>query len=122
MIEEVKGLKNEIKMLRKELNKPNASKEELLTFEMLGTYQHVINQQVWPWWWEHVDALYKVADRIPTWVVGDSVMAVWASGKEDIPNSFTNWDSLETEVGMALMLSRGSSCLGLVEAPLLLLC
>ena len=40
-------------------------------------------------------------------------MAVWASGKEDLPNSFTNWDSTETEVGMALMLSRGSSCLGL---------
>ena len=113
VIEEVKGLKNEIKALRKELNKPNASKEELLTFEMLGRYQHVINQQVWPWRWEHVDALYKVADRIPTWVVGDSVMAVWASGKEDLPNSFTNWDSPETVVGMALMLSRGSSCLGL---------
>ena len=113
VIEEVKGLKNEIKALRKELKKPNASKEELLTFEMLGRYQHVINQQAWPWQWEHVDALYKVADHIPAWVVGDSVMAVWASGKEDLPNSFTNWDSPETEVGMVLMLSRGSSCLGL---------
>ena len=40
-------------------------------------------------------------------------MAVWASGKEDLPNSFTNWDSPEKEVGMALMMSRGSSCLGL---------
>ena len=113
VVEEVKGLKNEIKALRKELDKPNASKEELLTFEMLGRYQHVINQQAWLWRWEHVDALYKVADRIPAWVVGDSVMAVWASGKEDLPNSFTNWDSPETVAGMALMLSRGSSCLGL---------
>ena len=113
MIEEVKGLKNEIKALRKELDKPNASKEELLTFEMLGRYQHVINQQAWLWQWEHVDALYKVTDRIPAWVVGDSVMAVWASGKEDLPNSFTNWDSSKTVAGMVLMLSRGSSCLGL---------
>ena len=113
VIEEVKGLKNEIKVLRKELDKPNTSKEELLTFEMLGRYQHVINQQAWLWWWEHIDALYKVTNCIPTWVVGDSVMAVWASGKEDLPNSFTNWDSPETVAGMVLMLSRGSSCLGL---------
>ena len=112
-MEEVKDLKNEIKVLRKELDKPNASKEELLTFEMLGRYQHIVNQQVWPWRWEHIDALYKVADRIPAWVVDDSVMAVWVSGKEDLPNSFTNWDSPETVASMALMLSRGSSCLGL---------
>ena len=113
VMEEVKDLKNEIKALRKELDKPNASKEELLTFEMLGRYQHIVNQQAWPWRWEHIDALYKVVDRIPTWVVADSVMAVWASGKEDLPNSFTNWDSPETVANMALMLSRGSSCLGL---------
>ena len=49
VIEEVKRLKNEIKALRKELKKPNASKEEILTFEMLGRYRHVINQQVWLW-------------------------------------------------------------------------
>ena len=55
----------------------------------------------------------QVTDRIPAWVVGDTVMAVWASGKEDLPNSFTNWDSPEKEAGMALMMSRGSSCLGL---------
>ena len=112
-MEEVKDLKNKIKALRKELNKPNASKEELLTFEMLGRYQHIVNQQAWPWRWEHVDALYKPVDRIPAWVVANSVMVVWASGKEDLPNSFTNWDSPETVANMALMLSRGSSCLGL---------
>ena len=112
-MEEVKDLKNEIKALRKELDKPNASKEELLTFEMLGRYQHIVNQQAWPWRWEHIDVLYKVADRIPAWVVANSVMAVWASGKEDLPNSFTNWDSPEMVANMALMLSRGSSCLRL---------
>ena len=48
VMEEVKDLKNEIKALRKELDKPNASKEELLTFEMLGRYQHIVNQQAWP--------------------------------------------------------------------------
>ena len=40
-------------------------------------------------------------------------MTVWVSGKEDLPNSFMNWDSPEKEAGMALMMSRGSSCLGL---------
>ena len=113
MMEEVKELKNEIKVLRKQLDKPNASKEELLTFEMLGRYQHIVNQQAWPRRWEHVDALYKAVNRIPAWAVEDSVMAAWASGKEDLPNSFTNWDSPETVSGMALMLSRGSSCMGL---------
>ena len=113
VMEEVKDLKNEIKVLRKELNKPNASKEELLTFEVLGRYQHIVNQQAWPCRWEHVDTLYKPVEHIPTWVVADSVMMVWASGTEDLPNSFTNWDSPETVANMALMLSRGSSCLGL---------
>ena len=36
--EEVKRLKNEIKALRKELDKPNAPKEELLTFDMLDRH------------------------------------------------------------------------------------
>ena len=35
---EVKRLKNEIKALQKELDKPNASKEELLTFDMLDRH------------------------------------------------------------------------------------
>ena len=39
IIKEVKCLKNEIKALWKELKKPNASKEELLTFEMLGRHK-----------------------------------------------------------------------------------
>ena len=64
-MEEVKDLKNEIKALRKELDKPNASKEELLTFKMLGRYQHIVNQQAWPWRLEHVDALYKVPIAYP---------------------------------------------------------
>ena len=38
-------------------------------------------------------------------------MAVWASGKQGPPNSFVNWDSPEKVAGMALMLSRGPSCL-----------
>ena len=39
-------------------------------------------------------------------------MAVWASGKQGPPNSFVNWDSPEKVAGMAQMLSRGPSCLG----------
>ena len=39
-------------------------------------------------------------------------MAVWASGKQGPPNSFVDWDSPEKVAGMALMLSRGPSCVG----------
>ena len=117
VMEEVRELKNEIKALRQQLDKPNASKEDLLTYEMLGRYRHVVNQQGWPWRWEHVSALYKPVDRIPAWAVEDPVMKTWASEKEDLPNSFWNWDAAETVPGMALMLSRGSSCMG-VESDL----
>ena len=109
--EEVKRLKNEIKSLRKKLDKPNTAKEELLTFDMLDRHRHVVQQQMWPWQWEYVDTLYALTDRIPTWVVDDAVMAVWESGKQGPPNSFVGWDSLKV-AGMALMLSRGSSCIG----------
>ena len=88
------------------------AKEELLTFDMLDRNRHIVQQQVWPWWWEHVDALYTLTDRIPAWVVDDTIMAVWASGKQGPPNSFVNWDSPEKVAGMVLMLSRGPSCLG----------
>ena len=110
--DEVKCLKNEIKALQKDLNKPNVAKEELLTFDMLDRYRHIVQQQVWPWQWENIDALYTLTDRIPAWVVDDTIMAVWVSGRQGLPNSFTNWDSPEKEAGMALMLSRGPSCLG----------
>ena len=109
--EEVKCLKNEIKSLRKKLDKPNAAKEELLTFDMLDRHRHVVQQQAWPWQWEYVDALYALTDRIPAWVVDDAVMAVWVSGKQGPPNSFVGWDSPKVP-GMALMLSRGPSCVG----------
>ena len=48
----------------------------------------------------------------PPWVVDDDVMAIWASGEQGLPNSYTNWDSKHTEAGMALMLSRVPSYLG----------
>ena len=79
---------------------------------MLDRHQHIVQQQAWLWQWEHVNALYTLTDRIPAWVVDDAVMAVWASGKQGPPNSFVNWDSPEKVAGMALMLSRGPSCIG----------
>ena len=39
-------------------------------------------------------------------------MVVWVSGKQRPPNSFVDWDSPEKVAGMALMLSRGPSCIG----------
>ena len=110
--DEVKRLKKEISTLRKDLGRPNVAKEELLTFDMLDRYQHIVQQQAWPWMWENVDALYTLMDRIPAWVVDDTIMAIWASGRQGLPNSFVNWDSPNKEAGMALMLSRGPSCLG----------
>ena len=87
------------------------AKEELSTFDMLDRYRHIIQQQAWPWRWENIDALYTLTDRIPAWVVDDTIMAIWASGRQGLPNSFTNWDSPEKEAGMALMLSWCPSCL-----------
>ena len=112
IIDEIKRLKNEIKALRKDHNKPNVAKEELLTFDMLDRYRHIVQQHAWPWRWENVNALYTLTDRIPAWVVDDTIMAIWASGRQGLPNSFANWDSPEKEAGMVLMLSRGPSCLG----------
>ena len=110
--DEIRRLKKEITNLWKDLGRPNVAKEELLTFDMLDRYRHVVQQQAWPWRWENVDALYTLTDRIPAWVVDDTIMAIWASGRQGLPNSFTNWDSTHKEAGMVLMLSRGPSCLG----------
>ena len=112
VVNEVKCLKNEIKALWKCHNKPDVAKEELLTFEMLDRYRYIVQQQAWLWHWENVDALYTFTDRTSAWVVDDSVMAIWASGSQGLPNSFANWDSPKKEAGMALMLPRGPSCLG----------
>ena len=109
--DEIKHLKKEITSLRKDLGRPNVAKEELLTFDMLDRYRHIVQQQAWLWRWENVDALYTLTDRIPAWVVDDTIMAIWASGRQGLPNSFANWDSKNNEAGMALMLSRGPSCL-----------
>ena len=110
--DEIKHLKKEIKNLRNELGRKDAAKEELLTFDMLEKYLHIIQQQAWPWRWENVDALYTFTDQIPAWVVDDTVMATWASGEQGLSNSYTNWHCKHTEAGMALMLSRAPSCLG----------
>ena len=108
---EIKRLKKEITTLRKSTGRVDAAKEEILTFDMLDRHRHIVQQQAWPWRWENVDALYTFTDRIPAWVVDDAIMAIWASGRQGRPNSFANWDSEHKESGMALMLSRGSSCL-----------
>ena len=79
---------------------------------MLDKYPHITQQRAWPWRWENVDALYTFTDQIPAWVVDDAVMAIWASGRQGLLNSYTNWDSKNREAGMALMLSRAPSCLG----------
>ena len=113
--DEIKCLKKEIKNLQMELGRKDAAKEDLLTFEMLEKYPHITQQQAWPWRWENVDALYTFVNQIPTWVVDDAVMTTWASGKQGLPNSYTNWDSKHKEAGMALMLSRVPSCLGAGE-------
>ena len=109
--DEIKCLKKEITTLRKNIGWADVSKEEILTFDMLDRYRHIVQQQAWPWRWENVDTLYTLTDRIPAWVVHDAIMAIWASGRQGLPNSFANWDSENKESGMALMLSRGSSCL-----------
>ena len=59
---EIKCLKKEITTLRKDLGQANVAKEELLTFDMFDKYQHIIQQQAWPWRWDNIDALYTLTD------------------------------------------------------------
>ena len=112
---EIRQLKKDITNLRTELGRKDAAKEDLLMFEMLEKYPHIVQQQAWLWRWENVDALYTFVDQIPAWVIDDNVMATWALGMQDLPNSYTNWDSEHKEAGMALMLSRAPPCLGAGE-------
>ena len=109
--DEIKCLKKEIMSLRKDLGRADVAKEELLMFDMLAKYPHIVQQQAWPWRWENVDTLYMLTDRIPAWVVDDAIMAIWASGRQGLPNSYAKWDSKNKEAGMVLMLSRVPSCL-----------
>ena len=102
--DEIKHLKKEITSLRKDLGRVDVAKEEVLTFDMLDKYPHIVQQQAWPWRWENIDTLYTLTDRIPAWVVDDAIMAIWASGRQGLPNSYANWDSKNKEAGMALML------------------
>ena len=60
--DEIKCLKKEITTLRKDLGRANVAKEEILTFDMLDRYRHIIQQQAWPWRWENVDALHTLTD------------------------------------------------------------
>ena len=81
--DEIKRLKKEITSLRKDLGRADVAKEELLTFDMLAKYPHIVQQQAWPWRWENVDALYMLTDRIPTWVVDDAIMAIRQAGPSE---------------------------------------
>ena len=47
--DEIKRLKKEITSLRKDLGRADVAKEELLMFNMLDKYQHIVQQQAWPW-------------------------------------------------------------------------
>ena len=60
--DEIKRLKKEITSLRKDLGRASMAKEELLTFDMLDRYRHIVQQQAWPWRWENVDALDTLTD------------------------------------------------------------
>ena len=58
--DEIKRLKKEITSLRKDLGRADVAKEELLTFDMLDKYPHIVQQQAWPWRWENIDTLYTL--------------------------------------------------------------
>ena len=60
--DEIKRLKKEITTLQKDLAWANVAKEELLTFNMLDRYRHIVQQQAWPWRWQNVDDLYTLTD------------------------------------------------------------
>ena len=106
--EQVKQLKAEIRSLRASQNmlgNQDASREQLLTFEMLERHPLVMDQVEYKFQWDQVDALYEFVDRLPTWIVDDDIMEVWRTGDEDDPKGFKGWEVKKAEWGQALMLS-----------------
>ena len=72
---------------------------------MLDCHRLVVDQWQWEWQWGEVDALYQFVDQLPTWVVDDDIIDMWASGHVDHPQSFKGWEVKKAEWGRALMLS-----------------
>ena len=88
------------------------AKEELLTFNMLERLPLITDQVAYKFQWDKVDALYQFVDRLPAWVVDDHIVDIWASGREDLPQSFRGWEAQKAEWGQALLLSWAPAQIG----------
>ena len=60
---------------------------------MLERHPLVTDQVAYEFQWDKVDALDQFVDRLPTWVVDNEIIDVWASGHEDDPQSFCGWEA-----------------------------
>ena len=103
----VKQLKAEITEARNkehQLGNSHASRESLLTFDMLERHPLVTDQTAYEFQWDKVDALYQFVDTIPAWIVDRCIMEIWRTGDETAPDSFRNWETKKVEFGQALML------------------
>ena len=106
--QQVEQLRKEIdeeRFLTKRLGEGFVSREQLLTFDMLERLPLVTDQVAYEFQWEQVDALYQFVDRLPAWVVDDPIMDIWASGREDLLQSFRGWEAKKVEWSQALLLS-----------------
>ena len=106
--QQVAHLEAEINALRvdfRQLGDAFVTKEQLLTFDMLERHPLVTDQVQYKFQWNRVDAVYQFVDRLPAWVVNDEIMEIWASGRENDPQSFRGWEAKRAEWGQALMLS-----------------
>ena len=122
MAENELAKKQQVEQLKKEIDDSRAcynrlgdafiSKEQLLTFNMLERHPLVTDQVAYKLRWDRVDALYQFVDRLPAWVVDDEIMDVWASGREDDPQSFRGWEAKKAEWGQALLLSWAPARIG----------
>ena len=113
--QQVAQLKQEIDDSRAYYNRLGdafVSKEQLLTFDMLERHPLVTDQVAYEFQWDRVDTLYQFVDRLPAWVVDDEIVDVWASGREDDPQSFRGWEAKKAEWGQALMLSWAPARIG----------
>ena len=79
---------------------------------MLEWHPLVMDQVAYEFQWDRVDALDQFVDRLPAWVIDDEIIDVWASGREDDPQSFCGWEVKKAEWGQALMLSWAPARIG----------
>ena len=111
-VDQVKNEIHELRVSQRRLgNAGHLSREEFLSFDIIECHPLITVQKAYEFQWDKVDGLYQFVDRLPAWIVDESIVALWGTGDEDTPQSFKGWQTKEVEYGQALLLSRAPAML-----------